>query len=303
MKIGTGADRVGLACLLFATVGWGLNWPIIKLLLRDWPPLFARGSAGLFAAAALFAYAAMKRDRLAVPRGSRLRLCWLSFTNVFAFMGFSAIALIWLTPGEGALLVYTMPIWATLLAWPVAGVRPDGRTILALALCVAGSAALFAESATSLQTDKWPGAALALAAAVLFALGTVSSRGPLDMPPVVSTAWQVLLGSAPMVALALVFDPPELGRLSGVGFAAWAYMATIPMGLCYLTWFSAVGRLSAPAAAIGSLLVPVVGVLASAPVLGAPLAGRELAGLVLTLSGLLLVLTRRRAAGAARPAD
>lgn len=285
-----GGLRAGVGCLLFAAIGWGLNWPIIKLLLRDWPPLFSRGTAGLFAAAALFAYAAGKRDRLAAPSGAWPKLIGLSFTNVFAFMGFSVIALKWLTPGEGALLVYTMPLWATLLAWPLRGVRPGARAILALAFCLAGTLVLFSESVTTLSGDKLPGILLSLAAAVLFALGTVAAEEALPMPPVVSTAWQVLLGSAPMVALSFAFETPDPTRLTMIGFAAWAYMATIPMGLCYLAWFSAMRPLSPTVASTGSLLVPVVGVLASAPILGVALTVQDFVALALTLTGVALVI-------------
>ena len=284
--------RIGVACLLFAAIGWGLNWPIIKLLLRDWPPLFSRGTAGLFAAAALFGYAALRADAFVPPKGSRARLVGLSFTNVFAFMGFSVIALLWLTPGEGALLVYTMPIWVTLLAWPFRGVRPGGRAAAALALCLVGTAVLFADSLTTFDAAKLPGVLFALAAAVLFALGTVATSESVPMPPVALTAWQVLLGSAPMVALSFVFERPEIGRLGATGFFAWAYMATIPMGLCYLCWFAAVRRLSATTAATGSLLVPVVGVLASAPILGGALGVKDFAALVLVLAGVALVIGR-----------
>jgi drug/metabolite transporter (DMT)-like permease len=44
--------RIGLLCLMVTATGWGLNWPVMKLLLllREWPPLFARGTAGLVAA-------------------------------------------------------------------------------------------------------------------------------------------------------------------------------------------------------------------------------------------------------------
>lgn len=288
---GAGA-RVGIACLLVAAVGWGLNWPIIKLLLRDWPPLFSRGSAGLAAAAALFAIAAMKGDRLAPPAGSWPKLVGLSFTNVFAFMGFSVIALLWLTPGEGALLVYTMPLWVTLLAWPIRGVRPGARALLALALCLGGTAVLFADSFAAFDATKLPGIALSLSAAVLFALGTVATTEALAMPPVVTTAWQVLLGSLPMVALSLVFEPLELGRLTATGLAAWLYMASIPMALCYLAWFGAIRRLSSGTAATGSLLVPVIGVLASAPILGVALTIRDFVALALVLGGVALVIGR-----------
>lgn len=49
------------------SVGCGVNWPALKLLMLEWPPLFARGVTGL-AAAMILALVAFFQD-------SRWRLC------------------------------------------------------------------------------------------------------------------------------------------------------------------------------------------------------------------------------------
>ena len=36
----------GFLFLAVTSIGWALNWPAIKILLREWPPLFSRGVAG-----------------------------------------------------------------------------------------------------------------------------------------------------------------------------------------------------------------------------------------------------------------
>ena len=54
---------IGFLCLGVTAFGWALNWAFIKLLLRDWPPLFSRGVSGV-AAALLLAL------RLARPRAA-----------------------------------------------------------------------------------------------------------------------------------------------------------------------------------------------------------------------------------------
>ena len=43
----------GLLLVVATAVGWGLGWPMMKIAMRDWPPLFARGCAGLAAALGL----------------------------------------------------------------------------------------------------------------------------------------------------------------------------------------------------------------------------------------------------------
>ena len=282
--------RIGLVCLGLTAIGWGLNWPIIKLILREWPPLSARGTAGLAAALGLAAVAAMRGERLTVPRHSLGRLSIAAALNVFAWMGFSTLAMVWLSVAEGALLVYTMPIWATLLAWPLRGARPTLRGIAALALGMAGVGMLLAGPGLALGAGKMPGVFLALGAAVLFALGTVTGVSSIPLAPIALTAWQVGLGCAPMVLAGLVFENSRLGALSPAGWAGMAYMTVIAMGACYLGWFAAARRLPPAIASTGMLLVPLVGVISAAPIVGEPLGLREVLALALTLGGVGLVV-------------
>src|SRR3954451_4125956 len=203
--------QIGLLCLAITALGWGLNWPIIKLILREWPPLFARGTAGLVAALGLAAVALMRRERMTVPSHAFGRLSLAAALNVFAWMGFSTIAMVWLSVAEGTLLVYTMPIWATLLAWPLRGARPTFRDLAALALGLTGIGVLLAGSGFTLGPGKLPDVLIALGAAVLFALGTVRGVSAIPLPPIALTAWQVGLGCAPMVVAGLLFGKARLG--------------------------------------------------------------------------------------------
>jgi drug/metabolite transporter (DMT)-like permease len=284
--------RAGLLCLVVAAVGWGLNWPALKLVLAEWPPLSARGASGVVAAAGLAVLAAARGERLVVPRGLSGRLVQAAATNVFVWMGFTTVAMQWLSVGEAALLVYTMPIWVTLLAWPILGERPTYTTVAALALGIAGIGVLLGGQVSAFSPERLTGVLLALSAAILFALGTVTSRSTLPLPPLASVAWQVGIGCAPMLAAGLLFERPALTALSAPGWAAMAYMTVVPMGLCYVCWFAALRRLPASTASIGTLLVPIVGVTTAAYALGEPFGVREILALVLTLGGVALALRK-----------
>ncbi len=286
------ARRVGLAGLLVTSFGWGLNWPAMKLLLVQLPPLFARGCAGIAAGLAIGLAAAALGQRLHVPREARVRLLAASFFNVFAWMGFSTLSLRWLPVGPAALLVYTMPVWATLLAWPVLGQRPSGRALAGLALCLSGLWLLFAGPGLQLDGERLAGVALALAAALLFAVSTVALPPPLGVAPLALVAWQLVLGCAPMLMLGLLFERPDLGRVDRLGWALMAYMTLVPMGLCYLTWFAALRRLPPALASMATLLTPVIGVGAAAFVLGEPFGAKEAGALALTIGGVGLAMRR-----------
>jgi drug/metabolite transporter (DMT)-like permease len=113
MQSGTPPSRrLGLLCLLVTSAGWGINWTAMKFLLREWPPLFARGLAGVAAAPILAVIAVALRERLTVPYRLWRRLVAGALLNVFGWMGFATLCLRWLSAGEGVMLVYTMPVWA-----------------------------------------------------------------------------------------------------------------------------------------------------------------------------------------------
>jgi drug/metabolite transporter (DMT)-like permease len=283
---------IGFLCLGLTAFGWALNWPLMKLLLQQWPPLFARGLAGVTASVILASIALSRRESLTVPPGVMKRLLFASFTNVFAWMGFGTVAMKFVSVGEGALLVYTMPIWAMLFAWPILHVRPTLRDIIALALGVTGVVLLLGGNGYAFTAGKLVGIALALSCAILFALGNVLNRKPLPMPPLVVVAWQVGLGCLAMLIIGVAFEHPNVAAISPLGIGCFVYMTLMSMGVCYLTWFETLRRLPPASASTGMLLVPAIGVVSAAIILGEPLGVREVAAMVLTLGGVTLALQK-----------
>ncbi len=280
---------LGWAFLSVTAFGWGLGWPMIKIAMEDWPPLFARGAAGLVAAAGLLTVGAVRRDLLLPPLAFCGPIALSAFTNVFAWMGLTALALIWLTVSEAVLLTFTMPIWATLLAWPLLGQRPNLANWVAIGLGFAGLLVLFGTQPEG-AAEALPGIVLALAAAILFALGSVLLRQPIPLTPTVRTGWLIGLGSGMMIAASALIDWPDPGALTARGAAALGYMALFPMALCYLAWFAAVRRLPMATASTGLLLIPVLGAVSTALILGEPLGPRAGVAFALTLGGVAIAM-------------
>ncbi|MCA1478689.1 MULTISPECIES: DMT family transporter [Bradyrhizobium] len=286
-------DRtIGSLCLCVTAFGWALNWPLMKLLLQQWPPLFARGLAGVCASLILGTLVLIRKESFAVPREAVPRLLFATFTNVLAWMGLGTVAMKYVSVSEGALLAYTMPIWAMLLAWPVMHTQPARRDVFGLVLGIAGVTLLLSGDGLAFSTDKLVGIALALLCAILFALGNVLNRKPLPMPPLVVVAWQVGLGCATMLVLGVLFERPDVTAITPLGLGCFVYMTLVPMGLCYVTWFETLRRLPPTTASTGMLIVPVIGVVSAAIILGEPLGYREWTAMALTLGGVTLALQR-----------
>ena len=282
---------LGLAFLAIASVGWGLNFPIMKHLLTEWPPLSSRGLCGLVGAAALALIAVARQQQLRVPRRMWLRLLLVSTLQIGAWVAFMGLALLWLSASEAAILGISIPVWVALVAWPVLGERLSPLRAISLMVALAGIVMLIGGNGVEASVEKLPGILCALAGAVCVALGTVLTKHfPLSMPPISLAAWQIGLGCLPIAIIGLAVEHPQLADLSTTGWASMAYMTVIQFCLSYVCWFAALERLPAATASIGTLLVPVVGVLAAAAMLHEPLGLREIGALVVTLGGVAMAL-------------
>jgi drug/metabolite transporter (DMT)-like permease len=263
----------------------------MKHLLTEWPPLSSRGLCGIVGAAALALIALGRQQSLSVPKGMWLRLLLVSTLQLGGWVAFMGLALLWLSASEAAVLGISIPVWVAFLARPILGERLSLLRALSLTVSLAGIAVLIGGNGFDASIGKLPGILFALTGAVCVALGTVLTKHfPLAMPPLSLAAWQVGLGCLPVAIVGLAVEQPQLSTLSSIGWASMVYLTLIQFCLCYVCWFAALERLPAATASIGTLLVPVVGVLAAAVMLHEPLGLREVAALVITLGGVAVAL-------------
>lgn len=278
----------GLFFLATTSIGWGFNWPMTKYLLSELPPLILRGGAGVAGALLLAAATVALRQSLRVPAAMWPRLCLYAFLNVTCWMALMGIALLWLPAGETSMVAYMMPIWASLLAWPILGERPTVQRVLALVVGF-GGVMLLLGGGVQITSAKLGGFALAITASMAFALGAVlSKRWPLTLPPMASATWQIGLGCLPVSLVGLAIETVDLGAVTTVGWWGLAYSTVIQFCVAYVAWFAALARLPASVATIGTMAVPVFGVVASAVALREPIGPVQIVALLLTLSGVLL---------------
>ena len=277
---------LGLVILL-----WGVNWPIMKAGLHYLPPLwfaFARVVLGALTLAALLSVRGSLRRP---PRADLPVLLSVGLLQIGAFLALSHIALLYVEAGRSAILAYTTPLWVVPLAALLLGERIGLARLAALACGLAGLAVLF----NPLAVDYGDRAALIgngmlIACAVLWALTIVHVRAhrwqatPLDLMP-----WQLLLGAVVLLPLALMIEPhPDV--VWGWPLAVvLAYNGSLATAFCFWAFVTVNRSLQATTTSLGSLGVPVVGMLAAAIALGEPLTGAKLLGLGLILAGVVLL--------------
>ncbi|MBS0534678.1 MAG: EamA family transporter [Proteobacteria bacterium] len=262
-------DTVSGARALVVLLGfvWGFQWIATAIALHDIPPWTLRtfGIAG--GTLTLLIAALFVRADLHVPKRERIHVMIGSFLNLAAFHILGAYSQLHGATSRTIIISYSMPIWATLFSLILLKERLDRVRVVAFMLCLAGLAILV-----------WPlfghGVPVfvfySLAAAVCWAFGTVYMKWMrVTVPPLASAFWQLLFSFIFLGSGMLIFE--GLPHFHGVGLKAvlgLGYIAILGTGLAHFLWWSINGKVSPVTASIGALLVPVIGVTASALILG-----------------------------------
>jgi drug/metabolite transporter (DMT)-like permease len=272
------------------TLGWGLNWPLMKLTLADIPVWTFRGLCVASGAIGLFIIARAGRQRTRVPAGQWPRLAVTAIANVTMWNVLIGYGLTLLPSGRSAILAYTMPLWTVLLSRFVLHEKLTPRRVLGVSLGMAGMALLIGNEFGAMEAAP-VGAALVLGAAVSWAVGTVLMRRyPTDLPTTSFTAWQLLIGGVPIMAGALILDwgrwrPIGVGAAIGLG-----YNMLFVFIFCYWAWYKIATTVPPTIAALSTLMIPVVGLFSGMLILGERPEWQEYAALVLVIAALATVL-------------
>lgn len=286
--------HLGYLLLAAVTLFWGLNFPAMKVVLGELPPWTFRTMCLSLGGLGLLLVCRLGGLPIAIPRADLKPLLWTALFYITGWHLTSAYGLIHMHAGRAMIIGYTMPVWASLLAFLMLGERLGLRRILGLVLGVGGLLALLWPDASEVQASPL-GAAFMLVAAWCWAAGTVwIKRTTWNMPQIAVIAWMFLLGGLPVFLGAFLLESPgpDLLKMSWTAGLTLAYVIALPMLFCHWAYFKLVTIFPVSLAAMGMLAAPVLGVLTSAWLLRDPLGWPELTSLALVVAALATVLIR-----------
>ncbi|RZL89251.1 MAG: DMT family transporter [Variovorax sp.] len=282
-------SRRQLALLVPLTLAWGLNWPVMKLGVADFPPLTFRALSLWLGLPVLgMALVAMKVP-FRVPRRQWPELLWLSATNMFVWHACIILAVKALTGGRAAILGYTMPVFSAVIGALLFSATLTRRGWLGVSACALGVALLLWHEFTGLAGR--PGyVALALVAAATWALGTQLLRHTrIGLPTLTLSFWMTALTAVVMSLLAL-FERPQWHAPGSATWAAIAYNAVLIFGFAHAVWFSLARGLPPVASTLSVMFIPVLGVFSGALWLGETVYWQDWTAVVLMMVAIASVL-------------
>jgi drug/metabolite transporter (DMT)-like permease len=272
--------------LLVLTLVWGYTWVVAKQGLAYAPPFAFAAERCIGGALALLLVLKLSGRSLRLVAPGKIMA--IGLTQVAGFMMFQTWALVEGGPGKTAVLIFTMPIWTLLMAWPILGERIRGQQWLAAACTLAGL--LLIIEPWNLHTSLFS-KFLGVMAALCWALGTIlikrlRAQHAIDLLSL--TAWQMVLGAVPLIGLALLVpEPPTHWTTAYVGILV--FMSLVSTALGWWLWAFILDRVPAWEASLSVLGTPVVAILSSRLLLGEEFMATEVSGMVLIGAGLGLL--------------
>ncbi len=287
----TRRDFVLLALLILS---WGLNWPVMKLSVREFPPLTFRLLSMVGGLAVIALAARLQHASLRVPPGKVLTVIKLGIPNMLVWHAFIILGVKLLSSGRAAILGYTMPVWAVLSGLLFFDERIGGRALLGIVLAIAGAGLLLSSEFATISGQPL-GTVFALIAAAAWGLGTVlMKRTRLDMPTISLTFWMLALTTSVMLVLALLFERSQWRMPNAVEWTGIVYNAAIIFGFAHVVWFRLARLLPPVVSSLSVMFIPVVGTFSGAWMLGETPQWQDYLAMLLILGSMSTVLFQPR---------
>ena len=286
--------------LAFLTLAWGINWPVMKVGVTGFPPLFFRTVSMWLGLPVLAAVLAIQRVPFRIARRDWRELVGLSITNMILWHFLAILAVQALSSGRAAILGYTMPIFSALWGVAVFGERLRPRHVAGVVAAGLGVALLLWHEVVSIAGR--PLAALGmLVAAALWGLGTQQMRRTrIAAPTLAIVFWMTALSTLVMSVATFLFERDRWQLPAAPTALALVYNAVLIFGLAQPIWLVLARNLPPIASSMSVMLIPVLGTVSGAWWLGEALHWQDGAAIALVLVAIASVMwpTRSRRAPA-----
>lgn len=298
-KPGLDEAATGKLLLVLLAFFWGLSWPALRIALDELTPWSTRFFGYCIGAATLALLLKLQGRSFYIPPGPQgrnwMHLFVAGMLNVVAFGLFGTFAQLSTDTTRVVIINYSMPIWASMMAWIILHERPNKWVAAGLTLCVAGLAVLVLPAAAK-SLHEPTGLILAFFCSLSWAAGTIYMKAiRIEGDLLAVTMWQIASGALVFgICFLIVRGPPVFETLQWQTWAGVFYSGCFGTAFAYFIWYNIIGKVSTATAALGTLANPVVGVIGSVILLGERPTAADWIGFALIFGAAACVLLQPR---------
>jgi drug/metabolite transporter (DMT)-like permease len=297
-------NSIVYAQLVLTTFLWGLAWPVGGLLAANLPAVSIAVLRYAIVVPVLFGILRLRGQPITIQRKWIPNLVIMGLLSTTLYQAFFLFGVKYAAASDDSLVIGIGPVLIAIMAAFVLNERLTKTKGLGLVSGLCGILVISLLSPNTNVPNRFLGISLVFGGAIAYALYTVILRrfvstnrteNPRTAPSSLSIlAWISLFGWIMLIPFSLVERPWNYswGLVSWVGILYLALLSTV---VGYFLYIEGVSKIGAGRAAIFGNLVPVFGVLTSAPLLGESLSIWDAVSFLLILMGVVLVNRQRKA--------
>ena len=284
--------------LVFLTLVWGVNWPIMKTGVTGFPPLAFRTASMWLGLPVLAAVLLVLRVPFRIARRDWRELLSLTLSNMLVWHLVAIVSIQQLSSGRAAILGYTMPIFSAVIGAAVFGERLAARQMAGVVACTGAVGLLLWHEFAALGGQPLAAFGMLLAAAV-WGYGTQRMRRTtIEAPTLAIGFWMTVVTTLVMTVATMLFERDRWALPGDAAAAAILFNALLIFGFAQPVWLILARRLPPIASSMSIMLIPVLGVASGAWFLSERLYWQDGAAIVLIVLAIALVLWRGADSGA-----
>lgn len=243
---------------------WGLNWPAVKFILTEVPPLTLRAVSFTAAAAILLQVVLLLKQPIGIRKDEFIPTAIVGVFLIFGFNVLTVFGQVLLETSKATIIAYTMPSITAILATIYLRERIGFKLLCALLMAMGGLAVLASEN-LAILIEQPLGPVIMLLAALSWSVGNVGLKSRnWRLQPLPLTVWFFFFSSVVIWPFVFIYEPIWDQDWPGIGvLGALAFHILGPMITCYILWAFLIARLPTTIAAISVMTAPVVGVVSS----------------------------------------
>lgn len=276
---------------------WGFSWPASKLGVAYMPPIWFAAGRLAIGTICMFAFL-LASGKFVVPKRKDLPLIiTIGILQMGLFMALMSVGLYYSGAGRAAIIVYSTPLWVVPIAILFFGEQVRPLKLIGLLLGLVGMFTLL----NPWQLD-WHNKNLILGNALLL-LASISWAGAMLIARYATwhnsalalIPWQLLVGTIPVILVALYFEPHPHIEWHWDLLAIMFYIGVLVTAVGYWGTMLISKSLPVVTTSLCFLATPIIGLLSSAWFLHEPISSDLIIAMTLIILGLVCVaLSGRR---------
>lgn len=273
--------------ILLVTLLWGYAWVLMKIGLQYMGPFTF--SAFRFGIGSITLLVITSFRKTLVPRKEHIPglivVGVLQTTLVFLFVMYG---MRFVEAGKSSVLLYSMPIWTSLLAHKFLDEALELRKMIGIVFGSAGLLLIVGWDVLATQNRSMIiGESLIVLAALFWAMANVYVKKRFaQLDKIQLTTSQMTFGTVGIILAALLMEWGEPIVLHPISVFAILFTGILASSLCFTVWFYVLTVIDTTTAAISMMLVPVFGLLFSWLTLNEPFTIQVLIGSLFILIGI-----------------